>query len=258
MRRLLPVLIFLVVVTAPAWGGGLDSGGGLRGNGQVTAHDALGVALAGSGQATGIRATAGTLFGPDFPTPVMLTALQIGVVADGVALAWEGNDDLGIVWFRLERADAEPGAVDVLYRELGLPFAGPGPHGYLDRDVVGGQTYRYRLRARVRTGEEEVLGPWTVTAAGQANPARIAILPANPNPFRDSFSLSFTLPEPTPVSWRLLDVRGALVESGDLGPRPAGSHTAAMRPPAGLPRGIYFLEVRAGSVREVQKVVKLQ
>ncbi len=257
MRRLLPVLILITAMTLPAGAGELDSGGGTRTDGQITVHDALGAPLAGFSQATGVRAASGSQFGYGFPTPVMLTALEIGALAEGVSLRWAGSDDRGISLFRLQRAVGDGGAPDDERYEDLAAFDGPGPHEYLDRDVTGGTAYRYRLQARLRTGAEETLGPWTVTAVGDARPVRTTVLAASPNPFREAFSLSYSLVEPAPVRWRILDVRGALVEEGDLGFRPAGTHTAALRPPARLPRGIYFLEVRAGSVRNVQKVVKL-
>ncbi len=258
MRLAFAVTLMVLAGAGPAAaGGGLDAGGGVRTDGLILVRDALGMPLAGVSGADSVTVTSGLLFGVSFPTPVLLAALELSVTADGVTLTWRAGSDSGVLLYLLERApEASDGSVGG-YTEIAAPFEGPGPHTWLDRDAVPGNRYRYRLRARLRDGSEEVLGPWPASVPASAVPAQARILAASPNPFRDAFVISFALPRDLPVRWRLLDVRGALVSEGDLGIESAGIHATAVRPPEAAARGVYFLQVEAGGLRTVQKVVKL-
>ncbi len=256
MRNLIPTLFLLLLPGTVLAGGGLDSGGGVRTNGQVTVVDVLGLPVSGTAAGGGITASNGLLYSLSRPTPVALSALEVAVGEDGVTLSWRAPAEAGVARFTVERADGVSGAGG--FARLGPGFNGPGPHRYVDGTVVAGAGYRYRLRALLRSGDEEFLGPWPVEVEEAAVPAVERIRPAFPNPFRDAFVLSVSLPREEPVRWRLLDVRGAVVAASDLGPRPAGTISAAVRAPAEAPGGVYFLEVQVGARREVQKVVRLR
>jgi hypothetical protein len=256
MRPILLALLLVVIpATAPA-AGGLDAGGGERAGDAIHVQDTFGLPFAGTSSGAGIVVQSGLLYGLGTPTPVLLASLQLTVEADGVAIAWQAPADQGVAFFRVERARVAGGAATD-YVQVGPDFEGSGPHRYLDRDVQSGATYRYRLGARLRNGGTEILGPWTVTLDRTALPTTPRVLPISPNPFRDAFVLTFALPAETPVRWRLFDIRGAEVAEGDLGRAAAGTHAVAVTPPAATARGIYFLEVRAGEDRDVQKVVRL-
>ena len=144
-----------------------------------------------------------------------------------------------------------------MFAPLDARFTGPGPHSYRDADVTPGASYRYRLVAWLRSGEQETLGPWPVSLDEAPVSTVLRVFPARPNPFRGAFELAFTLPRDADVSWRLYDVRGALVTAKDLGAKPAGTHAVTVSAPEGLAHGLYFLEVQAGARRDVQKVVML-
>ncbi len=254
-----PILLALLIVVSPVAAfaaGGLDAGGGDRAGGTIHVQDTFGLPFAGTSAGTGVSVQTGLLYGIGIPTPVLLTALQLTVEADGVSISWQVPEDERVAFFRLERARVA-GGVPSDYAPVGPSFDGPGPHRYLDAGVEAGATYRYRLRARLRDGGEETLGPWTVTLDRASLPTTPRVLAASPNPFRDAFVLTFALPVEAPVRWRLFDIQGAVVAGGDLGRTPAGTHAVAVTPPAATARGIYFLEVRAGEVRDVQKVVRL-
>ncbi|MEK7254219.1 MAG: zinc-dependent metalloprotease, partial [Bacteroidota bacterium] len=77
-----------------------------------------------------------------------------------------------------------------------------------------------------------------------------------PNPFTEKFQADFNLPQPAPVSLRLLDTFGKpclVVLAGEA--KDAGAHSLKINTEA-LPDGMYFLELTAGQERQIQKVVK--
>jgi len=255
--RYLSVFVLTLFLSTDSEGGSLTPGGGMRTNGTVTALDALGSPFSGFANSGEVHVSTGTLFGLSTPTPVDLTSLEIQVTAEGVDILWSASGDAGVAFFRLERGALGDGEPEPAFQALGPDFHGEGPHRHRDDTALAGWRYAYRLLARLRTGELEILGPWTVEVPDRALPPATRVLPARPNPFREAFTLAAELLEPAPVTWTLIDARGALIAGGDLGEKPAGAFAASVRVPEDLPRGIYFLRVEAGGARDVQKLVRL-
>lgn len=246
MRGLLVILLLIPNLAAAQ----IDSGGGSRSGNGVRVRDSLGQPAAGFTSSATVRAATGVLFGISIPTPVDLLAFHMVAGPHGVELRWTASEDDGVAWFTVERA----GTGDA-FTAVGSVYQGPGPHHFVDPDPPAAIT-RYRLEARLRDGSVEYLGPWEISVDLQtAVPA--LVFHARPNPFRDRMTLSLALREASPVMWRLLDLQGRWVAEGDLGLQSPGTHAIAFRPPASLANGVYFLEVEAGSLRDVQKVMKL-
>ncbi len=256
MRHTLLVLLIACVASAPA-SAGLDSGGGTRSGGGIQVQDALGLWVAGVATGDGVRMSTGLVFGIGIPVPVDLLAFHIGATPGGVSVTWTAPEDAGVAVFTLERAPGNPTDPDLVFASVAPLFHGGGPHSHTDIDLVPGATFSYRLVARLRSGDTEILGPWRVTHP-QPDVALVArVLPARPNPFRGALTLAFELAEPVPVRWRLMDIQGALIAETDLGHHDRGAHAVSIRVPEDAARGIYFLEVVAGDQRNVQKVVRL-
>ena len=102
-----------------------------------------------------------------------------------------------------------------------------------------------------------------VTAAEEVLPARFALLPASPNPFKANANIRFDLPEPTTVTLRLFAIDGSVVRTFASGEEyPAGRHAFAWdgKNDSGQPTGagVYFMKIQAGDHQEaVQKIVRL-
>jgi len=102
-------------------------------------------------------------------------------------------------------------------------------------------------------------------AAPQAAPAPLAIertLSAAPNPFNPTTQIAFRLETASDVSLVIYDARGARVATLARGRHEAGAHLVRWngRTEAGhtAASGIYFAELRAGSVRARQRLVLLK
>jgi PKD repeat protein len=83
-----------------------------------------------------------------------------------------------------------------------------------------------------------------------------ASLQLHPNPAGDRVTLGLQLVKPAHTHVRLLDTQGRVVQAHVLGLVPASPHTEALDL-AGLPQGLYFVEVVAGDQRVVQKLVRV-
>ncbi len=83
-------------------------------------------------------------------------------------------------------------------------------------------------------------------------------LAAAPNPFRTALQISLKLEEAQTVHFALYDTRGRMVQAFAPVDLPgSGEHAVSLAPSASLPRGMYFLQVRAGDVVTVKKVEKM-
>jgi hypothetical protein len=78
-----------------------------------------------------------------------------------------------------------------------------------------------------------------------------------PNPVTDAGVVSFVLFNDTDVEIRMLNQLGQQVKSIQNGNLNAGTHNLAFET-AGLPEGVYFLEVNLGTDREVRKISILE
>jgi hypothetical protein len=89
----------------------------------------------------------------------------------------------------------------------------------------------------------------------EVSPAVFALHGVSPNPFSRSTILAFDVPRTSRVVIDLFDVRGRVVETlADSVTKP-GRYALTVGEGSGLPPGVYFLSMRAGSFSETRKVV---
>ncbi|RPJ43115.1 MAG: T9SS C-terminal target domain-containing protein, partial [Candidatus Latescibacterota bacterium] len=101
--------------------------------------------------------------------------------------------------------------------------------------------------------EEITLPATAVVEAGGEAPARPALLPNSPNPFNPRTTIRFDLAEEAFTSLRVYDSAGRLAAVLVDGELPAGRHEAVFRAD-GLPSGVYFCRLTAGSVVLAEKM----
>jgi hypothetical protein len=94
-------------------------------------------------------------------------------------------------------------------------------------------------------------------------PARFALLPAAPNPFRTSTRIAFDLPRDGTVSLRIYGLDGSLVRVlADDQPFSAGEHgiqwDGVDESGRRAASGVYFVRIHTGSDLAVRKVIRLQ
>jgi hypothetical protein len=94
-------------------------------------------------------------------------------------------------------------------------------------------------------------------------PRAFALHPGAPNPFRNSTQIRYDLPSPVPVTLRVYNVAGRLVqELVRSSSQPAGSYEVIWdgrdAGGAGVGAGIYFVRLEAGQHSETTRVVRLR
>lgn len=88
-------------------------------------------------------------------------------------------------------------------------------------------------------------------------PATIALHPAYPNPFNPNTTITFDLAREMNVTLTAYDILGNQVKTLVNGRMPAGTHDIAFDG-AGLPSGIYFCRLEAGTFSQTQKLMLLK
>jgi len=81
--------------------------------------------------------------------------------------------------------------------------------------------------------------------------SRFVLAPNYPNPFHRTTTISFMLPEVTPVRLEVYDLLGHRVEMLVDEVRPAGRYVVTWRA-SSVPGGVYFYRLQAGGYRDVK------
>jgi hypothetical protein len=101
-----------------------------------------------------------------FILPVAVTSCSIFGVSE-LTITWKTESELDIIGFNLLRSESEEGPYMRINDELIPPADDPnvgGEHSYLDRDVVRGTTYYYKLETIGRQGVVTESDPIAITA----------------------------------------------------------------------------------------------
>ncbi len=103
-------------------------------------------------------------------------------------------------------------------------------------------------------------GPPEISAVEQNKsdaPSEYALLQNFPNPFNAQTKITYILAEASPVELRIFDARGSLVHAFSPARREAGTHTVVWDA-ADRPSGMYLVELKAGSFRQMIKCLLLK
>lgn len=90
-----------------------------------------------------------------------------------------------------------------------------------------------------------------------SEPKSFTLHPAFPNPFNPSTTISYQLSADSYVELSIYDVNGRMVETLFSGVKAAGDHLIQWQ--AGhLPSGVYFIQLRSGNFKQIQKALLIK
>ena len=136
----------------------------------------------------------------------------------------------------------------------------------IDRSVVTGEVYFYRLEAVARNGASELFGPVMVRVGRGSSPRpRNELAASRPNPFagdQEETRIGFELAHRSQVRLELFDVSGRLVrvllnETRDAGRQEAPWDGRDARGEA-VGAGVYFYRLEAGEFQATRSLVRLR
>jgi hypothetical protein len=185
----------------------------------------------------------------DAPTATLLSPGEIEVEAGGVRLRWLGSAAAGDP-VTVERREDAAGA----WTMLGQPLSPePGVFTYEDRAVEVGRRYGYRLAydngaGTVYSAETWVQIPGTV---------RLALEAMRPNPTARSgaATVSLSLASNAPATLRVFSIQGRLQRTTSVENPSAGPRTIVLPQGWEVSPGVYFVQLRQGTLSDVQRIV---
>jgi len=175
-------------------------------------------------------------------------------------LTWTANSMLAIKEWIIERQTVQPEFSELGRLEVPAGQQYPENLSFVDLDISGGETCRYRLQVELTGGEKLILDSLEVLSLLSA---RSVLYQNFPNPFNTGTQIIFSLDHPQKVSLTVYDRTGRLVrvliEHMTL---PASFHhyTWDGKLASGSPvaSGIYYIVLSAGPVWQVVKSVFLK
>jgi hypothetical protein len=222
---------------------------------QLTVNDPL--ALSGTVGVSDVQWSEGNM---DFPVPIVLskfTAMQRE--GGSVVLEWTTVSETNNFGFYVQRKRAEDAAfVDV----AGAFVAGHGttivPQDYSITDMpADGGVWWYRLKQVDLDGVAQYSEPIRTegtTGVGRSAPISFMLNQNYPNPFNPSTTIGYALPVRSHVVLSVYNALGqevAILQNGD---QEAGYHEQVFDA-RGLPSGIYWYRMSAGSFVETRRLV---
>lgn len=186
---------------------------------------------------------------------VFITDFTARALETGVELRWDIFSDEDIRGFRIYRSAGNNGHSELLNTERLIP---PPARAYVDHGVEPGNTYRYTLGVVREDGTEMLSQAAVVSARSYA----LELHQNYPNPFNPTTTISFTLPQQTPVNLTLYALDGTRVRTLIDAVLPAGSRKARWdgtddRGNA-VSSGVYFYRLTAGKRSLAKKMVYLK
>lgn len=186
--------------------------------------------------------------------PVELVAMNALATLDAVTLNWKTATEVNNYAFEVERRAMSSDQ----WREIGfVPGSGTSnaPHNYsfTDQKLTAG-IYAYRLRQVDNGGAFKYSQETQVTIEA---PKVFALSQNYPDPFNPSTNISFSIPATSFVSLKVFDALGREVSVVLSEQMPAGKYSRQWNA-TGLPSGVYFYRLQAGSFIETKKLVLLR
>ena len=181
----------------------------------------------------------------DALTPTLPSFSRFDARPDRVELHWQGAE--AIARSAVERRTATGAWIAVGQAERDAP----DDLAFVDRDVVPGAAYSYRLVV-TRDGVASRTPEITVWVPSRAGTLELRVL--GPNPARDRARLAIALPGSRPARLDLYDTSGRRVFEQALSPV-AGAASFEWAAPRRLPAGLYFLRLSQANASIVRRIV---
>ncbi len=189
--------------------------------------------------------------------PVELASFSASSKLNGVELKWTTATEVNNYGFEIERSENVKVKNEKWERTGFVKGSGttnaPKEYSFTEKNLSPGR-YAYRIKQIDRDGSFNYYGHVEVEITASAE---FALGSNFPNPFNPATTFSFSLPSTSFVSLKVFDALGrevSVVVSEELS---AGAH-ARQWDAAGLPSGMYFYRLQAGSFTETKKLLLLR
>ena len=155
---------------------------------------------------------------------------------DGNVLSWTGVNETNSVYFTVQRSTD-----GVKFEDIGRVDGGTagatGHHAYTDQSATPNVVNYYRLKVSDLSGGATYSGVISINTPDVSSVVEVA-----PNPFHDVITVKLSLATHEKVSIRLLDSKGALVQTADFA-GVKGQNLLTLKNLSTLPVSVYFVQI---------------
>jgi hypothetical protein len=132
-------------------------------------------------------------------------------------------------------------------------------HGSMVIDIMGNNLHAKFIDTMGTVLDEFNIVKESSTSIGQPLKYNNGIfLEAYPNPFKESFTISFTLQKTEKVRIEIKDTEGKTIEAIDDRTYAAGTYKISYEPTKKVSQGIYFIEVRTANKLAAKRLVRME
>jgi hypothetical protein len=195
------------------------------------------------------------------PVSIGLSSFYASPGDGQVTLYWTTESEVNNLGFYLLRSEAGYEGYVRVNEEL---ISGHGTseahheYSYVDRGLVNGVTYTYKLVDVDLEGVRTTHGPISVTAASQV-PTKYSLSQNYPNPFNALTTVTYSIPEDSRVSVKVFNVLGAEVRTLVDQHQKANTYQATWdgkdAEGKSVASGVYFCTMEAGEFSQTTKMV---
>jgi hypothetical protein len=208
----------------------------------------------------------------EWSAPQMFTAVEpfIQITSPAGGEEWMTGVDFDIRWIdnveedvvlELYKIEDDPGGPDrrVLVDTIATTASDGAFQWEVEIGLMPGPGYQIHVSSSLEPSLRSESETFSVVAAvsveGAAElPGELRLHKSYPNPFSESTTITFDLPEPGLVRLCVFDIQGREIATLIAGPKTAGQHTVRFDASA-LPNGVYVASLQKGQSRLTQRMV---
>lgn len=189
----------------------------------------------------------------DVPLPVELTSFSAKVQGSAVKLEWKSATEVNSYGYEIQKKTSEDNWTKVGFVEGAGNSNSPKKYSFVDKNLVGGTKFVYRLKIIDIDGTFEYSDEVTV----EVKPAKFELLQNYPNPFNPSTNIRFTLPETQNVKLDVYNMLGEKVATLLDRKMDAGFHSINFDA-SQLSNGIYIYRLQTDKSVQIKKMILMK
>ena len=189
----------------------------------------------------------------DEPLPVELTSFAAKVQGTSVKLEWKSATEVNSYGYEIQKKTGENNWTKVGFVEGAGNSNSPKKYSFVDKNLVGGTKFVYRLKIIDIDGSFEYSDEINV----EVKPSKFELMQNYPNPFNPTTNIRFTLPESQNVKLDVYNMLGEKVATLLDRKMEAGFHSVNFDA-SQLSNGIYIYRLQAGNNVQVRKMLLMK
>lgn len=193
--------------------------------------------------------------------PVELTAFHASLIDGKILLNWITKTETENLGFHIYRSIDEHADFSKITTDL-IKGAGTSDQShtyyFIDKNVIPGNTYYYKLADVDFNGNINFHGPISVTVEAMT-PTKYMLEQSYPNPFNPETAINFSIKETGKVSLKIYNLQGQLIRSLVDEDKSAGSYSIIWNGTndkgTGVSSGTYLYTLKVNGFEETKKLV---